>query len=478
MQDLRLDLTQKQQLTLSPMQLRYAKLLEMNGAEIEEAVRRELDDNPALEEVPETSDSEEDFSESAEQLQMADYASADDIPSYRLEASNRSADDRYYEPTAVASESLYESLEAQLAELSAITPRQQQIARYIIGNLDSNGYLTRTIGALTDDVAIMLGDDIADSAVREVWNMVRSLDPPGVGAVDLRDCLLLQLGRLDERTGTVELATEILRDYFDLFSLLHFPRIASLTGRTLDEIKEAVALIKTLDPKPGNSVGNSADDDPRLRHITPDFLVEYDDDTDRLSLTLLHRVPRLQIEQSFEADATTEALRAVTRSQREAQTFIRMRREQAQGFIQTINLRQQTLFAVMTAIMQWQRDFFITGDPLTLRPMVLKDIAARSGYDLTVVSRVTMNKYVATHQGVYSLKSLFNERRKSGDDTSRHVVLERLRSLIDNEDKSDPLSDDELTRALQAEGFDIARRTVAKYREKLSLPVARMRKTF
>lgn len=479
MQDLRLDISQKQQQTLAPVQLRYAKMLEMNGAEIEEEVRRELDDNPALELVSDAHESHDDFGESSDQLQLADYASPDDIPSYRLGISNRSADDPYYEPTqwAVASESLYDYLARQLSELDDIDDTRREIALFIIGNLDSNGYLTRSIPAIADDVSIALGIDIAPQSVQLVWDLIRGLDPAGIAAVDLCDCLLLQLARLDPETPYLGLATEIIRDYFDLFSLLHFPKLATLTSRSLDEIKQAVALIKTLNPKPGNAIGNTADDDPRLRHITPDFLIEYDDETHRLSLTLLHRLPQLQVEESFDVDTSGPAP-AATRTQRQAQTFIRVRREQAQSFIQILKLRQQTLIAVMKAIMHHQRDFFISGDPLKLRPMVLKDIAAASGYDISVVSRVTMGKYVATHQGVYSLKSLFNEPRRSADDTSRAVVLDKIRQLIEQEDKSHPLSDDELTLALKREGFDIARRTVAKYREMLSLPVARLRKHY
>ncbi|MDE5800752.1 MAG: RNA polymerase sigma-54 factor, partial [Paramuribaculum sp.] len=200
MQDLRLDISQKQQQTLAPIQLRYAKLLEMNGAEIEEEVRRELDDNPALERVSDSTDGEDAFSESSDELQLADYASADDIPSYRLGVNNRSADDVRYEPTAVASESLYDYLMRQLSEVADISDRQREIATFIIGNLDSNGYLTRTIGAIADDIAIALGIDLSTESVREVWNMIRALDPAGIAAVDLRDCLLLQLGRIDLST--------------------------------------------------------------------------------------------------------------------------------------------------------------------------------------------------------------------------------------------------------------------------------------
>ena len=475
MTDSRLSLSTalRQQQTLAPMQLQLVRMLEMNGAEVEDEVMRMLDDNPALEiaepAADEASDEQKEFGETADQLQLADYGSEDEIPSYRLGLNNHSADDRHYEPVATTSgQSLYDYLLSQLAEDSSLTDRQMEIARFIIGNIDSNGYLEQTPGAMVDDLAISEGLDVSQQEMKEVLDKVRSLDPAGVGAIDLRDSLLLQLRRLPS-TPVAETATEIVRDYFDLFSLMHFDRIASLMGVDRDRLKEGVDLIRTLNPKPGALI--SGDDDDRTRHISPDFYVE--PEGDRLVLTMPGRIPHLQIEQSFASDAP------VSRRQpggEDANLFIRQKRDEARMFMKVLEMRRETLFRVMSAIMQWQRDFFMTGDRTRLRPMVLKDIAAVTGDDLSVISRVTTGKYVATPQGVFSLKSLFNEHRPGGDDSTAETVIQRLREIIESEDKSHPLSDEAITRQLTEEGIVIARRTVAKYRERLGIPVGRLRR--
>ncbi len=477
---LRLSLSQRQQQTLAPMQLQFVRLLEMNGAEAEEEVRRALDENPALEAAEpdrESGDSHEgaddlnDFNESAEQLQMADYRSEDDIPYYRLSTSNRSADDRSYEPLAVSSgESLFTHLMKQLAEDPAMTERQMEIARVVVGNIDDNGYIERTTHAIVDDLAIQESIDADESEVRNVIDRVRALEPAGVCAVDLRDSLMLQLRRRAV-SPAVTLATEIVRDYFDLFSLMHFDRIASLTGADKEQVKAAMDVIRSLNPKPGTLI--TGDDDERTRHISPDFLVEADGD--RLTLTLLSNIPALQIEQSFAPGSEIVKPRK-TAAGEAANAFIRQKRDEAQTFIRVVEMRRATLMRVMGAIMQWQRDFFLTDDRRRLRPMVLRDIAAVTGDDLSVISRATTGKYVATAQGIYAVKSLFNERRKEGDETSSQVVIDRLREIIASENTDKPLSDEAITRRLQDEGFDIARRTVAKYRERLGIPVGRLRR--
>lgn len=469
---LNLSISQRQQTTLAPMQLQLVRMLEMNAAEAEDEVRRALDDNPALEVADDfhADEPHDEFAETAEQLQMADYRSEEDIPSYRLGVSNRSSDDPVYEPVAIAGgESLYQYLLNQLAEDGTLTPRQMDIARFIVGNMDSNGYMERTVGALVDDLAIQESMDVSQEEVRHVWEIVRSLEPAGVGAVDLRDSLLLQLRRRPD-TPEIRLATEIIRDYFDLFSLMHFDRIASLTGVSRSRLKEAMDAIRTLHPKPGALV--SGDDDERMRHISPDFFVE--NDGERLSLTMLSRIPHLQIERSFASD--TEVGQKKTAAGEAANAFIRQKRDEAATFIKVVAMRNETLFRVMSAIMQWQREFFITGDRLRLRPMVLKDISAVTGDDLSVISRATAGKYIATAQGVYSVKSLFNEHRRDNESTSSEAVLGRIRSIVEEEDKANPMSDAEITELLKKEGIDIARRTVAKYRERLGLPVGRLRR--
>lgn len=461
-ESLKLSLSQKQQQTLAPMQLQLVRMLEMSAPEIEEEIRRQVDENPALEVADDTG-----------REPAADYSqSADDTPYYRYLARNSSPDDEAYEPTAVDnSQSLMDYILSQLRENPDVNDTDMAVARVIAGNIDSNGYLTRDVRAMVDDLAIQEGIETTADHVRRVLEAVRRADPAGIGAVDLRDSLLLQLRRR-AKTPAVELATKIVRDYFDLFSLMHFDRLRNLTGATAEQLSEAMEVIRSLNPKPGAQIGSP--DDDRTRHITPDFYVEADGD--RLTLTLLNRIPRLQIEQSFAADTAVQR-RTPSRRDAEANAFIRQRRDEASGFIKVLEMRQLTLFRVMSAIMQWQRDFFLTDDPQTLRPMILKDISAMTGDDISVISRVSAGKFVATQHGVYPLKFFFNERRKEGDETSTTALISRLREIIAAENKNHPLTDAALTDILNSEGYDVARRTVAKYREKLGIPVGRLRRS-
>lgn len=469
---LKLSLGQKLQQKLSPLQIRYGRVLEMNAPEIEEEVRQELDDNPALAVADAQQDdfSDETFNESAEQLQMADYRDEDDIPSYRLEARNHSVNDVYREPVAVAGgNTLMEHLSSQLAEMG-LGVTDLRIADYIVGNIDDNGYLTRTLPAIIDDLAINQGLDVADEDVRRMYNTVRSLDPAGVGAIDLRDCLLLQLKRR-RATPDVKVAREIVSDYFDLFSLKHYDRLISSLGVTRQQLQEAVDVIRTLDPKPGSVYADAAVDD-RVRHIIPDFSVEVDGDS--ITLTLLNNIPELCIEETF---AAADDNRSVTPREREAAAFVRRKRDEASDFIAMLKLRQSTLYSVMSAIVKIQRDFFLTDDETKLRPMRLRDIGAVTGLDLSVISRAAAGKYVTTPGGVYPLKFFFNDSAGSDDeDASVRKIIAEIKDIVDNEDHARPLSDDAITTELRERGYDIARRTVAKYRERLGYPVARLRK--
>jgi RNA polymerase sigma-54 factor len=473
-----LRLSQKQKLaqTLSPLQVQYVRVLEMNGHEIEEEVSRELDENPALEVAPFGSGGElvadEGFDESAEQLQLADYRSEDDIPFYRLEAHNHSADDKAYEPTAVAgSGSLMEQLMSQLNQMP-LSDKELKIAGIITGNIDDNGYMTRSVTSIADDAAINEGIDTDASEVRKVWDIVRTLDPPGVGAVDLRDCLLLQLKAKDSNQA-VDTATEIVEHNFDLLSKMDFDRLRRVLKVSPELLRDAMAVIRSLNPKPGGASSSSNDAEDKMRQITPDFVVECEDGD--LILSMPNRVPALQVEAAF-ADANVEITPRTTSRQAEALEFIKRRREDAATFIKVLSMRRETLFRVMTAIMKIQKDFFVTGDELALKPMILKDVSELTGYDISVVSRATSGKYVATAQGVYPLKFFFSERPKDDSDASVHKVIAALKQLVEQEDKSSPLSDEALAAELQSQGYDIARRTVAKYREKALIPVARLRR--
>ncbi|MCM1349079.1 MAG: RNA polymerase factor sigma-54 [Firmicutes bacterium] len=445
----------RQQQTLAPMQLQYVKMLEMNSPEVEDEVQRALDENPALE----TGDTLE---------ETLPYTTSESHAGYRYPLYSGAAAPTFEPEPSESGESLMESLMGQLLQNGDLTPKQQEIARFIIGNIDPNGYLTRPLRYITDDIAITLSMDVTDDEVRHVWNLIRALDPAGIGAVDLRDSLLLQLTRMKPGEA-VNRATTIVRDYFDVFSLMHYKQLKTMLGVNDEELKEAVDVIRSLNPKPGAVLGGNFDE--RSNQISPDFLVETDEG-DRLTLSLLNNLPQLRISQSFLADTATPRKSA---SADQANAFIRQRRDEATGFIRALSMRQTTLFRVMSAIMQWQREFFLTDDPATLRPMILKDISGVTGDDVSVISRATAGKYVATAHGIYPLKFFFNEPR-DGDDAASPKVMARIRELIENEDTSHPLTDQALTEILQKEGVNIARRTTAKYRERMNIPVGRLRK--
>lgn len=471
-----LSLSQRQQQTLAPLQLQYVKTLEMTAPEFDDEVRRELDDNPALEAVDEDSTAEtESFGESAEELQSADYSDPDEMPQYLLEAHNWSADGEMREHVAVSGgESLLESLQRQLNEMRGISDDERRIAGFIIGNIDDNGYLTRSPAALANDISIACNADVTTRQVNKVLKKVQLLDPPGIGAVDLRDTMLIQLRRRNDGSAAFRYAIAIVKDYFDLLSKMHLNRLRSSMWIPRDMLDEAMKIIRTLDPKPGAQVGGG--EDARTRHITPDFYVEVDAD-DNITLSLGGNVPMLRVEESFTVDPeSTSKNGRLTRMEEAARAFVRQKRDEANLFINAARMRRETLRRVMTAIVGIQREFFLTDDPMKLKPMVLKDVSAVTGDDLSVISRATSGKYVATRQGIYPLKYFFNEHRKDGEDSSSYHVMEIIRSMIEKEDKTAPLSDDALADELKKRGFKVARRTVAKYRERLALPVARLRR--
>lgn len=477
-----LHLTQEQKLQqrLSPQQVQFVRLLEMNRVEVEDEVRHEIEDNPAIETVePQESESlptedGEKFEESSEDMQRADYGSDDDVPFYRLEASNRSADDKVFDPIMVSETSLFDYLSEQINERD-LSERQQKIADYIIGNIDDNGYLTRSISAIADDIVFQTGINVSEDEVNAVLQMIRDLDPAGIGAADLRDCLLLQLERMGGTKANMR-AYEILDKYFSEFSKKHFDKIMSAMGISNDELTESLAVIRSLNPKPGSLY--SGGDSGNSQHIIPDFSVEVDGG--KVTLTLLNNVPDLQIEESFQLmyNNLSSSKKPSNRNEEEANSFVKDKYESASAFIKMLRQRQETLFNTMRTIVEWQKEFFLTEDEAMLKPMVLKDIAAITGYDISVVSRATAGKYVITQRGIYPLKFFFNEglKHESGEDVSSREIQSTLKGIVDSENKNKPYSDEQLCAMLQAKGYEIARRTIAKYREKLGIPVARLRK--
>lgn len=487
-----LHLTQEQKLQqrLSPQQVQFVRLLEMNRVEMEDEVRHEVLDNPAIQ----VSDNDEsgqhdDFNESGNDNEDDGSANEikpdpdmrdndddddnDDIPAYRLNISNHSADDKAYEPIATSENSLIDYLTEQINEQN-LTENQRKIADYIIGNIDSNGYLTRSVSAISDDLIFQTDLNVSEDEISTVLQMIRDLDPAGVGAVDLRDCLLLQLERLSGSADNMA-AYDIIDKYFVEFSKKHYDKIISAMKISAEDFRRALDIIRALNPKPGSLYGSA--DNAKAQHIIPDFSVEIDGDT--ITLTLLNNIPDLQIEESFQAmydSLSTKKPR--NRNEEEANRFVKDKYESASAFIAMLRQRQTTLFNTMRAIVDRQKDFFLTEDESSLRPMVLKDIAADTGYDISVISRATSGKYVMTQGGIYPLKFFFNEgmRRDSGEDVSTREIQSSLKQLIEKEDKNKPYSDEQLCALLKEKGYEIARRTIAKYRERLGFPVARLRK--
>ena len=449
------------------------RLLEMNMVQFEDEVRRELDDNPALElKNGETDKETDDFNETPEQLQLADYADADDIPYYKLEALNHEAGGTAFDPASVMpddSDSVLDILLRRLSNETELQPDELNVARYIIGNLDSNGYLTRSLEDIADDMAINEGIEVSRNKLIKAVEAVRALEPAGIGAIDLRDCLLLQLERL-ETTPEVLTAILIIKDNFELFAKKHYDRLGNAVGTSASDLERALRLIQSLNPKPAASLAGTPDSSP---HIIPDFILDYDAMTELFTVSLSGRQPDLGIEESFSATH-----QAGERGSSEADAFIKKKRDEATSFIKLAEMRGATLLAIAKTIVSKQSAFFASGDPAEIRPMILKDISAVTGLDISIISRAVAGKYILAPHGVYPLKYLFNERSSASSDTSSLEILEAIKKLINSEDKSSPLTDQELTEKLQASGYDIARRTVAKYRERLGYPVGRLRKQF
>lgn len=495
-------LRQDQQLTLrqhlTPLQVRYVRMLEMSAPELEEQVRRAADEMPALEVVnPEESissfsvdsQSNDTFNETSEQLQMADYASTDDLPSYRFESSGRNSENSSYLPIAVSDEmSVYEMLLQQLNELK-LPENIFTIAREVAGNIDSNGYLSRSSQQIADDLAINSALYVNTEQVDEAISIIQSLDPAGIGARNLQQSLSIQLKRLNSNTfpaEDVKVARTIVDDYFNLLSLKHFDVLKSRLGITSGQLSSAMDVIRSLNPKPGASSGDSQLQQ-LSRTIIPDAFLEVTqsdshDGSPVITVSLNNRLPDLAIERSFSIDAPIPSA-ATEQQKQQASAFIRSRRDEAAMFIKALQLRQQTLMSVLRAIASLQKRFFITGENSDIRPMVLRDVADVTGLDLSTVSRATAGKYIDTPHGVYPLKYFFNERtansassESNADDLSAIQISDTLRRLIENEDKRYPHTDAALTQLLAKEGLDLARRTVAKYRERLGFPVARLRR--
>lgn len=473
-----LEQTLGQRMAQVQMQMRLARMIELTAPELDDAVQRELIENPALEARDDDSseqtatDDGDKFSESGEELQRKDYADPDDVPLYLRHARNRSRDDYREMPLpADTSESLYDILLTALGQRK-LPQEVAQTARYIIGNLDSNGYLQRTQTGIADDMAINYGVQVSPQTVAEAVRQVQELEPYGIGASDLRECLMIQLRHLPASKARDD-AAHILDKAYDAFTKKRSNRIVTQLHLPQERVTAALELIQTLNPRPGAGLGGEVGS--TAAPVIPDFDIDVEDG--EITVSLNNSIPDLQISESFAGAVRMMNENARKRKEAPDTKFITDRYRSAKEFIELLKLRQTTLFSVMTAIVKVQREYFLTEDVHKLRPMGIKDLEEMTGYDKSVISRVTAEKYASLPWGVFPLRFFFGgSLGEGGEEYTAKAVEDIMRQLVDAEDKRHPLSDDALRAEISKKGYEISRRTVAKYRDRMKIPVARLRR--
>ncbi len=477
----------KQTQRLSPLQMQVIKLIELNSIELEDKIKQELEENPALDEVIERDEvdhdvknDEDDYAEllSEEDIVKGDYTSEEDMPDFRLSSSGVSS---FYKSKtdftdfALSSNSLQQTLLEQI-NLQNLNSKEIKIAEYIIGNLDENGYLESTLQSISDDLIFQQNIDTTQERIERVLEVIQDLEPAGVGARNLQECLLLQLSRKNQ-TEVIKLAILILETCFEEFTKKHYSKIQNLLEISHEDLRDAIDTIIALNPKPGNMWSDAME--LAMANITPDFIVENNGLEITLSLNNTN-IPPLRINRGFSEmmKGYSENRNSMSDDNKQALLFMKQKIDSARWFIDAIEQRQITMQTTMQAIIDIQHDFFITGDEASLKPMVLKDVAEKTGYDISTISRVSNSKYVQTNTGIFSLRFFFSEamQTESGEDVSSREVRIIMKQMIEKEDPRKPLNDEEVTKMLNDKGYLIARRTVAKYREQLGIPVARLRK--
>lgn len=480
MADQRISLQQRLLQKLSPQQIQVIKLLEIPAIQLEQRIKSELEENPILELI-EGDDQEDNYSEDSDDTQsddefsLEDYLNDEDIPNYRLSSNNYSKDDKLADMPYSSGVSFHDSLIEQLG-LSDLNEDEKLIAEYIIGNIDEDGYLRRDLLSISDDLAFHSNIDVKVEDLRRYLKIIQDFDPPGIGARDLQECLLLQIMRKKGKDSTC-LAAKILQDNFEEFTKKHYDKILHKYEISEEELKEAIDEILKLNPKPGSSYSNPMSKSNQV--IVPDFLL--DNLEGELNLTLNQKnAPDLQLNstyldlmKSYSGNKT-----GASKDQKETMTFMKQKLDSAKWFIDAIRQRHHTLMVTMTEIVKFQKEFFEDGDETKLKPMILKDIADLTGLDISTISRVSNSKYIQTHFGIYPLKYFFSEgmQTDTGEEVSTREIKKILEECIDNEDKRHPVTDEKLAFILKEKSYLVARRTVAKYREQLGIPVARMRK--
>lgn len=467
---------------LSPQQIQLMKLLQVPTVELEARIKEEMEVNPALEEGRETVEDEvfgdqvEDTApaETENDFDITDYLSDDDTPDYKLKISNKGVDSDEKDIPLGGGKTFQELLLTQLG-LRVMEPKMESIAQIIIGNLDDSGYLRRELRAIINDLAFTMNISATIEELDEALAIIQDFDPPGVGARDLQECLLLQLRRLEHRDETTELAITVLERLFEEFTKKHYSKIIKRLDVSEEQLKDAIDEIIKLNPKPGNSRSDTA---KPVQHVVPDFLLRVEGDELQVQLNQ-RNAPELRVSRQYR-----EMLQGYAqgdkkdRAQKDAVMFVKQKIDSAKWFIDAILQRQQTLMVTINAILDYQKEYFLSGDETNLRPMILKDIAEIVHMDISTISRVANSKYIQTPYGTFLLKSFFSESlsTESGEEVSTREVKKILKDAIEAEDKRKPLTDEKLALLLKEKKYNIARRTVAKYREQLDIPVARLRK--
>lgn len=487
---LKQSLQQKLLQKLSPQQIQFIKLLQVPTVSLDTRIKEELEENPALEDMslanmnepadeypdkdPEDSFNEEDTSGEGDEFNVDDYLQDDDVSDYGHNINNNGDDeeDRKEMPIAIQN-SFFENLQQQL-DLLALNDKDFLVGQQVIGSLDDDGYLRRPILSLIDDLAFSQNVLATEEEVEEILKIIQTFDPSGVAARDLQECLLIQLRKKDQENPVIKEAILVVENYLEEFTRKHYDKLEKALNINSDELKKIIDEILKLNPKPGDSGATSE----KQLHIIPDFHISNNDGV--LILTLnAQNAPELRVSRSYQEmfDHYDKAAQK-DKKMKEAVQFVKQKLDSAKWFIDAIKQRQQTLLKTMNAIMNYQYSYFLTGDERNLRPMILKDIADKIDMDISTVSRVANSKYVQTEFGTFLLKSFFSEaiQTDSGEEVSNKEVKKILEECIANEDKRKPLADEKLTEILKDKGYTIARRTVAKYREAMNIPVARLRK--
>ena len=480
-----LSLQQRLLQKLSPQQIQVIKLLELPMLQLEERIKKELEENPVLEmEDGETASAEAEVANDLkskedndnDEFSVDDYLNEEDYPTYRYEANNYSKDEKGVDIPYSESSSFHEYLQEQIS-MVMLNEEQSVLAEQIIGNIDEDGYLRRDLEAIVDDIAFGRNILTDEKELSVILKIIQDLDPAGVGAMDLRESLMIQLARKDLGREEIRLAYRILDEMFEEFTKKHYDKIQRKFNLEEDDLRDALDEILKLNPKPGSSYSNNLSRGNQT--IIPDFILEIVNDEMILSLNQ-RNVPELSISNYYAnmLKSFRDNGKGMTNDQKEALLFVKQKIDSAKWFIDAIKQRQETLMMVMNALLQFQREFFVEGDETRLKPMILKDIADMTGLDISTISRVSNSKYIQTHFGIYSLKYFFSEsmQKEDGEEVSTREIKSILKECIGNENKQKPVTDDELANILKGKGYNIARRTVAKYREQLDIPVARMRK--